>query len=409
MTTFTYQARNRSGERFNGTVEAENLRAAAQTIRQQGLWIARLEAQPSGGAKRRLAGLVKNWVRPSTVSAKTVVLFCRQLTVLLTAGLPVHEALRALQVRNRRDRYQRLLDELLQAVEQGKSLAEAMQDFPRVFSPMVVSLIRAGESGGALEAVFSRLADFQEKSYAAGEKMKAVLLYPVILGLTTLIAFVFMTVFILPTFASMLINLHTELPLLTRGLLVFSAVVQAHGLLLLLGGLGLSGAAMYLYQQPAVRLQADRLCLSVPFYGRLRRDTAWMMVLGTLSLLLESGIPLHQALETVRPVAGNLYLQVQLKMVGQAVESGRALAASLSNCHEFPAMLRELLQAGERAGALDETLQKAAEFCSVTAENESQQLQALAEPLAILLVGGLVFCFVLSIILPLLGVVDYMV
>lgn len=409
MTTFAYQARNRSGERFSGTVEAETLHAAAQTIRQQGLWIASLEVQHSGGAERRLAGQVGKWFHSPTASARMVVLFCRQLTVLLTAGLPVHEALRALQVRNRRDRYQKLLDELLQAVVQGKSLAEAMQAFPRVFSPMVVSLIRAGETGGSLEAVFSRLADFQEKSYVAGEKMKAVLLYPVILGLTTLIAFIFMTVFILPTFASMLINLHAELPLLTRGLLVLSAAVQAHGLLLLIGGLGVSVAVVYLYQQPAVRLQADRLCLGVPFYGRLRRDTAWMMVLGTLSLLLETGIPLHRALDMVRPVAENLYLQVQLKTVSQAVERGRALADSLSNCHEFPAMLRELVQAGERAGALDQTLQKAAEFCSVTAENESQQLQALAEPLAILLVGGLVFCFVLSIILPLLGAVDYMV
>ena len=406
MTVFAYQARNRSGDPFSGTLEADSLHDAAQAVRQRGLWIVRLERVRSSSARSAVCSSRIKWRSPGP---RLVLLFCRQLAVLLSAGLPVHEALKALQVSGQGGLYQQLISGLLQAVVQGKTLADAMRGFPAVFSPTVINLIQAGETGGSLETVFCRLADFQEKSYEAGEKLKSVLLYPVILGGTTLAAFCFMTVFILPAFASMLLNLHTELPLLTRMLLAVSAVVQQHGFLLLLVLIGLITAAYTLYRCPAVRLQVDRLCLRLPLYGGLRRDADWMLVLGTLSLLLETGIPLHQALGMVRNVAANHYLQLQLQQLQQSVERGRSLADSLFSCQHFPDMAREIVQAGEQAGALDRMLQKAADFCAVTAANESQRLQALAEPLAILLVGGLVFCFVLSIILPLLGMIDYMI
>lgn len=405
MTEFAYQARNRSGDRFSGTVEADTLHAAAQVVRQRGLWIARLEEKHSSAAE----ATGHSWLRRRPAGPRLVLLFCRQLSVLLSAGLPVHEALKALQVSGQADFYQQLISGLLHSVVQGKTLADAMRGFPRVFSPTVISLVQAGETGGALETVFGRLADFQERSYAAGEKMKSVLLYPLILGATTLVAFCFMTVFILPAFASMLLNLHTELPLLTRILLALSALVQEHGLVLLMTLGGIAAAAYTLCQRPAARLKLDLMCLRLPLYGSLRRDADWMLVFGTLSLLIQTGIPLHQALGMVRTVAGNHYLQLQLGQVQQAVERGRSLADSLRSCRYFPGMVRELVQAGEQAGNLEQMLQKAADFCAVTAGNESQRLQALAEPLAILLVGGLVFCFVLSIILPLLGAMDCMV
>ena len=402
---FAYQARNRSGERFSGTLEADSLQAAAQAVRQRGLWIARLEEVHTTSAHAAFV----SWFQQRSPGPRLVLLFCRQLSVLLSAGLPVHEALKALLVPGETGFYQQLLSGLVQSVVQGKTLADAMSNFPGVFSPTIISLVHAGESGGSLENVLCRLADFQEKSYAAREKLKSVLLYPAILGMTTLAAFCFMMVFILPAFATMLLNLHTELPLMTRGLLAISATMQQHGLLVLLATVVTIVVAGMFYQRPTVRLWVDRLRLQLPLYGSLCRSADWMLVLGTLSLLLETGIPLHQALGMVRTVAGNHYLQQQLKQVQQAVERGRAMADSLCSCRYFPTMARELVKAGEQAGNLEQMLQKAGDFCAVTAENESQRLQALAEPLAILLVGGLVFCFVLSIILPLLSVMDYMV
>ena len=403
MTAYAYEARNRKGELFTGRVSAESRRGAARQIRAKGLWVASLEELGHGRHFPALAR-IKAMAAPQP-SRLLVVLFCRQLAVMLSAGMPVHEALKALRT-GKDSSYQQLLDKLLAAVMQGKSLHEAMQGFPKVFSARIVSLVKAGEVAGTLDVMFLRLADFLEKSYAAQAKLKSVLLYPLILGVTTLVAFAFMTVFVLPTFSAMLTSLHTELPLPTRLLLAVSALVLAHGPELFLVSVAVLVLAAYAWQQEGVRRRLDRWCLRLPLYGRLVCFAEWLMLLGTLAVLLENGIRLPAALALLPEVTANCYLRLVLQEARQAVERGLPLHASLCACPGFPAVLGEMVLAGEKSGELELMLAKAAEFCRVVVQNESRRLQALAEPAAIFLVGGLVFFFFLSSILPLLGMMD---
>lgn len=401
---YRYEASNRQGQIFKGTVSAPSRQEAARKIKRQGLWItALLRAEDEKEAAGR-----KDWrqyLMPRKVDDMQIALFCRQLAVLLSAGIPVHEGLKALLAGRRGDRYFRLLNGLYQQVLQGKSLAMAMEASGN-FSPRIVRLVAAGEQAGTLDAVFSRLADFLAQVVKAREQLKSVLLYPAILGLTALGMLIFMAVFILPAFASMLQNLQAELPWPTRVLLSLADFLQVHGGEALAGGSVLALGLLLLARQATVIYRYHQLVLYLPMVGALARHSAWSLLLGTLGMILEQGLPLHQAIRLAAPVAGNRYLERELLQVQAKVEQGSALMAALISCPVFPAILVEMLEAGEEAGKLEVMLAKAAAFCQVQAENESARLQALAEPAAIFIVGGLVFFLVLAVVMPLLNTMD---
>ncbi len=404
MTAYAYEARNRSGEVFTGKIKAASRREAAHQIRARGLWVASLReleaARPQASRRIVLSSFA------SEPSRLEVVLFCRQMAVMLSAGLPVHEALRALYQPDKAGRYQQMLEKLLTDVMQGKSLHEAMQGFPKVFPKRVVSMVKAGEAAGSLDVMFSRLADYLAKAFSAREKLKSVLLYPLILGVTTILALLGITIFILPTFVAMLVNLQAQLPLPTRALLQVSAMMQQYGGGLLLGCGGLLVLAAAAWRCHGIRVFLDAWQLSIPFYGKLVRYSEWLLLLGTLAVLLENGIRLHEALKLLPEATDNRYLREVIFSACSAVERGSSLLDAWQKSAVFPDVLREMVMVGEKSGELEQMLTKAAELCAVIAENESQRLQALAEPAAIFLVGGLVFFFALSIMLPLLEMLD---
>ena len=401
---YHYEASNRQGKIFRGTVSAESRQDAARQIRRQGLWVtAPLRAEE----EKQVVDIeqLRHYLSGRKVDDTQIALFCRQLAVLLSAGIPVHEGLKALLVGGRRDNYTGLINKLYQQVLQGKSLATAMEESGR-FSSRIVRLVACGEQAGTLESVFSRLADFLEQTVKAREQLKSVLLYPIILALTALGMLIFMAVFILPAFAVMLQNLQADLPWPTRVLLSLADFLQVYGTEVLAGGGFFFLGGVLLVRQPQFVYRYHQLLLHLPFVGSLAKHSAWALVLSTLALILEQGIALHIGIKMAAPVAGNRYLEYELAKVQTKVEQGSSLMAVLAKCPVFPAILNEMLEAGERAGHLDEMLGKAAAFCQVQAENESARLQALAEPAAIFIVGGLVFFLVLAVIMPLLNTMD---
>lgn len=400
MPVFSYEARNRSGELFAGKIKAESRKDAARQIRAKALWVARLSEETGKTENSSLSRLKSIMERP--LSHLEVVLFCRQLSVLLSSGMPIHEALKALQQPDGNTPLQRMIDRLLRTVMQGRALHEAMQELPQVFPVRIISLVRAGEESGSLDIILKRLADFLEKSYEATEKFKSVLLYPVILGVTTLGAFLFMTVFILPTFATLLDNLHAETPWLTRILLTIAAVFQQYNKEILLTVAVVIFFILLLWQQENFRTAVDRLKIRLPFYGNLIQHSEWMMVLGTLSMLVGNGIRIHDAIALLFEVTDNRYLRKVLLEGQETVNRGGSLADYFCRCDVFPVILREMIRAGEKSGELEFMLEKGAAICRVISENETRRLQALAEPAAIFLVGGLVLFLALSVLLPLL-------
>lgn len=409
MATFVYDARNKQGERFAGEVEARTIHEAARLIRRKGLWIASLracEGKPADGFMRRAISLGRASLMRGVMGREETILFLRQMTVLLQTGMPVHQALQALAEEGGKKAYTRLVKAMMADLMNGSALADAMEKHPRVFPPSVSSLVRAGEASGTLEQVVGSLADFLERDYRAREKLKTVMMYPLALLAASLLSMGLMTVFVLPTLALLLQNLHAELPLPTRALLFFAEAVQHHLMLivlvLLLGILLL----VFLYRQPVVRERLDHAILFVPFFGPLRIYSEWRGALETLAVLMRNGIVLNRALEMVAPAAGNHWIRRILERARERVLRGSAFCSALQGDPVFPAMLAALLAAGERSGELERMLEKAAEFCIVTTENRSARIQAMAEPVLIFIVGGVIFFFVLAIILPLLETMD---
>ena len=400
---YAYEACNRQGEHFQGQIEAGSRQEAAHKIRRQGLWITDLSCQEKTPSTWK--DTYYNRLLAPAVDNAQIALFCRQMSVLLSAGIPVHEALNSLLTGGRQGSYRRLLNHLYQHVLKGKSLSAAMMESSS-FSPQIIQLIAAGESAGTLEETFSRLADYLARTVKAQEQLKSILLYPAIIGITALIVLIFMTFFILPAFASLLYNLQADLPVPTQILLNLSAFLAVYGketvLVCCIMGAGIWG----LLRHPWIRCGCDRILLSLPLMGKMAGHATWALVCNTLAMLLEQGVALHIAIKITAPATGNRYIESELMHVQSKVRNGSSLLAALRNCDSFPPILLEMLDAGEQSGQLETMLTKAADFCAVMAENESARLQALAEPAAILTVGSLVFFMVMAVIMPLLNTMD---
>lgn len=419
MSRYTYQARNRSGELFSGEIEAPSRVAAAMQIRQKGLWVteisddaventtanysAKTGKMVTTGGPPTLKRIYQSLSARRPQAAQLVMLF-RELAVLLGAGLPIHQALKMLST-GATGAYARLLTGLYTQVMQGNSFSVAISKND-LFSASIISLIRAGEAGGTLESILGTIADFEERRFANGEKLKSALLYPKILLLATALAFAVLIKFILPTFAAMLRNLDAELPFITRALLWLADMVNIYPLLLL--GLAIFSCCLihYIYEQPAARYYIDRAKLYVPLYGDLVNCSAWNNLCGTVAVLLENGIPLNEGLALARESVDNTYIAKCLQAIKESVESGKSLHQSLALCPEFPTALGELVLAGEEAGMLDTMLSRAAYFCNLRATNAADRLEALAQPAAIVFVGGLIAVFVLSVMMPILSLMD---
>ena len=403
MGVFQYEARNRAGEFFAGTVEARDEREAAGLIRRRGLWVAalHLQCEEAAGApavsrwRQQLAGALAK-----TPPAKLRVLFLRQMAAMMQAGMPVHQALQALAKSDADRAYQSLLQQLLH---------ERMAMHPAVFPVSLCGLVRAGEESGSLTQIFAQLADFEEHRYEAREALKSALLYPVILLVVSLVALVLMAVFVLPAFAVMLQDLQAELPWTTRFLLALMDFVSGHLAALLIGSALVVLASIALVRDMRTRTVLDGWLLKMPILGPLQRASAWRILLELFAVMLKNGIPLTTALAMAADVPANRHIACEMKALRTQVESGQPFAASLRQLTSCPRLLVELLMAGEVTGTLDAMMEKAAAFAAADARHRSARVEALAEPVMIFVVGGMIFFFVLSIVLPLLTTMDALV
>lgn len=421
---FRYVTLNSHQEQFSGEIEAADERSAARQVYDMGTIPVKLEplgSMTSGGGAalglRRQPPAAKrsrdehgssfrlSW-RGSGISPAWCGLLFRQIGVLLQAGRPVHEALQVLARAGERGARRRLLEDLAARVQQGSTLAQALAAHPDVFAHNVVMLVHSGEEGGTLESVLLSLAACLEKDAAARERLKTSLIYPAILGTAVLLAMTFMTVFILPVVAGMLSSLQAELPLPTRLLLGFSDILEHHGAQLLLGLVLAAAAGVGCYATRQGRLRLDRMLLHLPVLGSMRLYGEWGLVLRTAGLLTGNGMPLDQAMKLVPDLPANRCLQVCLRDVAEKMSAGQPLGRLLARCGLFPPLLLELVTSGLESGNMEQMLQQAADICEARTERYAERMQTLAEPVCIIVLGGLVAFFVMAVLLPLLSLMD---
>lgn len=392
MAVFSYRASSADGEEVTGQLEAENIQDAAYCLQEQGLFITKL--QP---VRPRYPLL---FILPLVNKAYFRVHFTRRLAMLLAGNLSLEESVRIL-AEGSSGRERDILRDMVSHLHGGGTLAAAMERHAEIFPATMIAIVRAGDEAGHLDTVLSRLAVHGERSYRLQEKLKTTLAYPVLLIALTLIAAIFFLVVVLPVFAALLEGMQRDLPLPTMLLLRLSRFVSETGWALPIGIVVLLLLFRVLFQSSRLRVRWGRVRLRIPVVGRLEEYAETERLMETLSVMVGSGILLHEALALVSRATDNLYLRFELEQAGLFVRQGMPLSESLEKGRAFPSFVISWIKTGESTGDLELVLKQVADYCAFEGEMLAKRLETLAEPVILLAVGGVVTFFVLSVALPL--------
>jgi general secretion pathway protein F len=392
MAQFQYRAADGDGKILEGTIDAGEVAAAVARLRDRGL--IPLRVAEAGPARTGLASISLPSVKPRRgVRHRDLLIFTHELSTLLGAGLPLDRSLSILSELSERAELKRVVSEILQSVQRGKSLAEALAAHPKVFAPLYVNMVRAGEIGGVLDHVLLRLTDYLERADELRSEVRSALIYPAILTFVAMASVTILLTYVLPKFAAIFAQAGQALPLSTRFLLGLSDGLRSYwwAVVIVIGAAGV-GMAHYT-RTPAGRLQWDGLKLRIVLLGDLFRKLAVARFARTLGTLLRSGVPMLQALDIVREVTGNVVISRAIDEVKVGVRGGSGVATPLSHTAAFPPLALQMISVGEETGKLDEMLVQVADYFDKDVRAQVKRLTSLLEP-ALLLVGGLVVGFV---------------
>lgn len=385
---YTYQACDIEGNILSGRVSAESQEEVVATLQGQQLIPLKVEQQPEP----------KNLFKRQSVSNRDVIDFTEGLCTLAEARVPLDRALSLLENITEKPIVQRLIEDLRRDVKEGRSLAEALQTRPDIFSRMYVNMVHAGEEGGILEHLLPKLADFLAAADEAKRTVISSLIYPLILLVTGLISVTLLMIFVVPSFATLFEDMGGNMPTSAAFLLNMSEWLTHYGWTLL----GIPFIIIYVWKQmdttPERRLQRDRFMLSLPILGSLLLQAESSRFCRTLGSLLAAGIPLLKGLHIARGVMENQVLADSLAQVEEAVRGGTSLGKSLINSGHFPVLLAQLVVVGEESGRTAPILNKLAETFDAMVKQQTARLVALVEPLLILVLGAIVGAIVITML-----------
>lgn len=392
MPFFKYTAKNKFGETIKGKVEAKAIDQAASLLNSRGLLVIKLEPllKDSFAMIKSMTGGIK---------FDDVVNLTRQMSTMITAGLPLAGALNIL-VRDGKPEVTKIVATILQDVEGGNSFADALAKHPKIFSRLYIQLVRAGETGGVLDTVLERLADNMEKEKEFKAKTKGALIYPVIVVIAMLVVAAIMMIFVIPKLTEMYRDFGSELPTLTKGLIGISDFAVKYWYIV--GGLIAAGIVVFknYYKTKAGRYKVDEFKLKIPIFGDLTKKIILTEFARTLSLLLGSGISLLEAISIVSDSVENIVYRSALQEVNKQVEKGSSLSESLSHYEMFPTILHQMMSVGEETGKLDEVLKKLSVYFERESEHAIKNMTTAIEPMIMIVLGIGVGAMVIAVIMP---------
>ncbi len=391
MNVYQYKAKTKKNDTIFGKIEATDVHEATAALRERGLFVISVtEYQESS-----LLKLFKF----SRISPNDVVNFTRQLSTMITAGLPLTDALVILQAQSP-PAMQKVIDIVRRDVEGGMTLSKSMEKHPKVFSQVYVSLVMAGESAGVLDKILARLADTLEKQKEFRSKTQGALIYPMIVMVAMGVVAFIMMVFVIPKLTAMYKDFGAQLPTPTKILIGVSNFVSSFWYIVLLGTGGLIALYQAYNKTPEGRLRIDRLKLQMPIFGNIRTKVALVELTRTLSLLVGAGISLLTALEIVLGALDNKVFYNALEKVTKSVEKGQSFSNALARSDEFPILMNQMVSVGEETGKLDEVLLKVSTYFESESETAVKGLTTAMEPLIMIVLGVGVGFLIIAIILP---------
>jgi general secretion pathway protein F len=399
MSVFEYVALDEKGRQRKGFVDAPGIAAARQKLREENVYPVEIN-QAADRKETALAEVFKIniWQR---VSANEVSVFTRQLSTLLGAGMPLVPSLSILMNQAQNPLLKKSLAQIREQVNEGKSLTESMSNFPQIFPPFYLNMVKAGEASGTINLILERLADFSENQQALMSKIKSAMYYPIaVLFVGSAVIFLLMT-FLVPKITGIFADMHQTLPLVTIILISVSNFLKSFWWLILI--LLAAGAAVFKYMTTGTeggKRQWDNAKLKIPVLGQINRKIAIARFSRTLATLLQSGVPLLSAMEIVRKVVNNIIIGEAISKAGKDVEEGKGLSGSLAQSGIFPPLVTEMIAVGEQSGTLENMLNRIATAYETEAQANIMVMTSLLEPLMIVVMAILVAFIVVSILLP---------
>ena len=394
MTTFSYQARDASGKIVSGIQDALNEDNAVTSLMSRGLMVLSLQQKAAVSRSRK-----KTW----TVKETDLVLFTRQLSTMIEAGISLVQAMTALydQCDPKRQRNLRhIISDVTTRVQGGETFNESIAKHPRVFDRLFVSMVKAGEHGGLLAEILDRLAGFLEASARLRKKVKSAMTYPVIVICIAFAITVFLLVKVVPIFGEIFQDFGAKLPAPTQFLIDVSEFMRNewYFLILIFGG-GFFALRAFLRSTRGKQI-ADKWKLKLPIFGPLIHKICMSRFSRTFAQLIRSGVPILEVLDIVGGASGNHVVETSIHGVSQDVEKGDNLSVALSKKPIFPPMMLRMVAAGEATGKIDTMLEKMADFWDEEIEAMLDALTSLIEPLLIVFLGVIVGGIVIAMFLP---------
>ncbi len=399
MSVFEYIALDEKGREKKGIVDATGVSAARQQLRDQGIYPVEIK-QALPKKESALAGILEINLRQK-VSAKEIAVFTRQLSTLLGAGIPLVPSFTVLLGQTKNPLLKKILAQIRADLTEGKSLTASMENFPRVFEPFYVNMIKAGEASGTINLVLERLADFSENQQALLSNIRSLLIYPAVMFLVGTLVIFFMMTYVVPQITEIFSDMRQTLPLITIILIAVSDFLKVFWWLVLF----LLAAAIIAFKYLTANTEEgrrwwDAVCLKAPVFGAVNLKIAIARFSRTLATLLQSGVPLLAAMDIVRNVVNNVFIGETITRAAKEVEEGQSLAGPLTQSGIFPPMVTEMIAVGEQSGSLEKMLNRVATAYEAEAQADTLALTSLLGPLTVLGMGVVVLFIVVAILLP---------
>lgn len=399
--TFTYKVRDRQGKLVEGQLDADNAQLVVSKLRSMGY--VPIEIQAAG--KQTLSRELKIPGLSDRIKLKDVAVFSRQFATMINAGLSLLRSLYILAEQTESKPLAEVANQVRMDVERGSSLSAALARHPKAFNRLYVAMVRAGEIGGVLDSVLLRLADTIEKQVELRRKVKSAMTYPAVVAVLVLLILTAMLLFIIPMFEDLYKELGGSLPLPTQVLINISAFARKIWYLIFVAEI----AAVFFFRKwinsEEGRKRWDAIKLRVPVFGGLVRKTALARFSRTLSALVRSGVPILESLDIVAETSGNHVVAEATRDTQAAVKRGEPLARKLEDHPVFPPMVVQMMAVGEETGALDEMLDKIADFYDQEVEATVDALTSLIEPLLIVVMGVCVGGMVIALYMPMFNII----
>ena len=395
MATFLYKARDKQGNKREGTVEATSRQQALDTLKKYHLLATSITEKKKRSILPDLSDL-------RGISLKSKVVFSRQLATMITSGLSITQSLKILQEQERpkNKKFADIIQAITSDIESGTTFSEALAKFPKVFASIYVNLMRSGEASGKLDEVLDRIATQLEKDYDLRSKVRGAMMYPIFITVVMVIVAVIVVIFVMPQLKSLFEESSTKLPLVTEILLKTSDFVRGFWWLVIGFLVGTIVAFRFFLRSERGRNYWDWLKIRIPVMGTLIKNIYMARFTRTLATLIASGLPILDSLLIVSDTIGNVHYKKELEHVSKEVENGVSLYTPLEDSKLFPTMVSHMIDVGERTGSVDKVLFKLADFFDNEVNNAVNVLSTLLEPIMLVIMGIGVGLFVGAVLLP---------